>query len=126
MKALPYEPEGVEVDRDAQASGGTNPPAHRHKAVSPAPMPCGKAPCPEHGTPCAFHGDEPGRCRWCHSPWARIIGTGRHSCEAAAIWPSGDRGWRIATAIQMRLDATTEPHAVDEGPFCSHLGAGLA
>ena len=83
---------------------------------------CGKPPCPEHGWLCAFHGTELGLCPWCHSPWARILATGRHSCEAAALWSGTHRAWRVAEAARMRQKASQRPHAVDQGKFCSHLG----
>lgn len=50
--------------------------------------------CATHGRLCAFNGEEPDRCQWCHVPWSSIVlrGPGTHSCESlSALMRAGVR-----------------------------------
>ena len=61
------------------------------------------AECGEHGGLCAFSAADPTRCPFCHASWAVIVRGGWHSCERRNVWPSRERGWRIAEAKRLRL-----------------------
>jgi hypothetical protein len=88
---------------------------------------CGKPPCTEHGTLCAYHGDEKDRCPWCHSTWGRILGSGSHSCESPAVWTNGKRpdnaqyvAERVFRAAVMRQKAAERPQGPWQSGHCSH------
>ena len=96
---------------------------------------CGKPPCPEHGRLCAFHGDEPGHCPWCHCSWVVVFSRGFHSCETRAVWTNGKRPdnaeyvtGRIAEAAAMRKAAAEQiagrPLAGWQAGHCSHGSSG--
>lgn len=85
---------------------------------------CGKPACPEHGTMCAFHGDEPGRCPWCHSSWVVIRRGGWHSCERSSTWGALERQDRLETARVWRQEASRTPQELDTGPHCPHVVTG--
>jgi hypothetical protein len=85
---------------------------------------CGKEPCSTHGELCAFHGDESGRCAFCHRSWYLIPDADSHSCETKGVWGPAER-WRVAVAEKMRLEAwnaTENPSRADVAPFCPHVG----
>lgn len=83
-------------------------------------LPCGLPPCPEHAL-CAFHGDEPDRCPWCHRSWAVIITTGWHSCERNPRIPDPvERRERIAEARGMRRMAARRPQDSRSGQQSLH------
>jgi predicted DsbA family dithiol-disulfide isomerase len=72
----------------------------------------GEVLCPEHGRLCAYGGDEPELCPWCHSTWARIVAAVArdpahgHSCEVFTMWHyEQDRPARLAEAVRMRREA---------------------
>lgn len=82
---------------------------------------CGRTPCGEHGTLCAYHGDEPDRCPWCHSLWSVIIARVArwaderlHSCERPHI------GRRIEQAKLLRLNASEKPYSGIRSTHCTH------
>lgn len=84
-------------------------------------MACEDVPCSEHGILCAFHGNEPGRCPWCHSAWTVILRYGSHSCESARVWRGAEAKWRLAKARQMRQRAAEAAQEIDHGTHCTHL-----
>jgi hypothetical protein len=88
-------------------------------------QPCGLPPCPEHHGLCAYHGDEPDRCPWCHADWTHIVGkvrsgTGRHSCERGRVWSKDEAEWRVATALKWREEAAAAPWGGDRSTHCPH------
>jgi hypothetical protein len=99
-------------------------------------QPCGLPPCPEHNGQCAYHGDEPDRCPWCHATWAHILGkiasgNGQHSCEMRRVWSFEQRTQRMAAALRMRQRAelledntlrfrTARPWRGDRSTHCPH------
>lgn len=86
-------------------------------------MACGNPSCPLHGSLCAYHGNENGRCPWCHASWRAITSPGwKHGCESTKTWTPAERGWRVAKAKAMRHRAETTPQIGDTGTFCAHLG----
>lgn len=101
---------------------------------------CGRAPCSEHGEACAYHGDEDGRCVWCHATWQGMAATFRagwidskgrrrdyawrevHSCERSKPWGQEQAPWRKAKAVQMRECGVGAVSARDTAPHCGHVG----
>lgn len=64
---------------------------------------CGRDYCPEHKH-CAYHGDEPDRCPWCHKLWTAIEqSTYGHCCEKPSMWHISEREQRVSTARAFRL-----------------------
>ena len=88
---------------------------------------CGRAPCPEHGGLCAYHGVEPDRCPWCHSTWQVIISFDWHTCELSRSWRGlapVERAARLEEAEQLRLNAVETSYEVQESAHCAHLSDG--
>lgn len=89
---------------------------------------CGKEKCPQHDH-CAYHGDEAGRCPWCHASWDTILDSGHHTCEKPKTWGSQERAQRIEDAMYMRGSAAMDRaslafHGYEIGgtePFCPHV-----
>lgn len=92
--------------------------------MSPEVQPCGLPVCPEHHGLCAYHGDEPDRCPWCHATWASILRRidhgGRHSCEHTRSLHGRQRRQRIAEALQARLEAAGKPQDRICSTHCAH------
>lgn len=60
--------------------------------------------CPRHDGLCAYRGNEPHRCPWCHCLWAVIDSSGWHSCEKANLWDSHIRELTLAAVTKTRLE----------------------
>ena len=130
--------EGAEVARGHVPSQGVSP------GVCEAER---RSDCGEHGGLCAYRGDEPERCRWCHSTWAAIAalfrqgwvdGKGKwhpylwsevHSCEQASVWrgkPRPVRRHRVREAARMRARGILTASAVQEGTCSASVGKPTA
>jgi hypothetical protein len=88
---------------------------------------CGREPCARHGWDCAWHGDEPDRCRRCHASWSVILRDGYHSCEQAWTWSDGkraDNAERVRAGIEwaraQRQEAAERPYEARPSTFCPH------
>jgi hypothetical protein len=108
------------VHGSAVSEGTSGAATSRGRAVSAS----GKPPCVEHGTLCVFHGDEPGRCPWCHGLWTVILGRNSHSCESASLWRGVETRWRVIRARQMREEAARKPQGLDHGGHGLNTGMG--
>jgi hypothetical protein len=70
--------------------------------------------CAEHGRLCAYGGNEPDRCPWCHSTWAHLVAAVArdpdlgHSCESP--WVMRNHRERVEQAAAMRREAATNLH----------------
>lgn len=114
MNALETDSGTLTGPRSIPAPGGP-------EAEAQALLNCGRAPCPIHDRLCAFHGDESGRCPFCHAAWWSVLrAPNLHTCEKASGWAPPDR-WRTTGAERLRNAAENSPRA-DVAPFCSHLG----
>ncbi len=89
------------------------------EALPHNPQQCGRAACPTHNADCAFHGDEAGRCPFCHCAWWVIVSSGWHSCEKSHLTPPTVRR-RIPEIVAMRKAKESADNSLVE-PFCSHL-----
>jgi hypothetical protein len=85
---------------------------------------CGLQPCPNHSGLCAYHGDEPDRCPFCHTSWSVILDRiardkGEHSCEKIRNGRPESKT-RSTVARQRRQDATGKPQEGDRSLHCPH------
>lgn len=83
--------------------------------------------CPEHGRRCAYGGDEPDRCPWCHCAWSHVVAAVArdpvhgHSCEIPSVWAGYHAASRVERAAAMRHEAAIR---ADSGPSRTGVSVG--